>query len=384
MTHQPFDRIHRAWSAICRVGGGIHQSKIVSGGQAAVTTRALVFCALLLAMQVSGCDQFNQKPAPVAPPPPPPPPPVVAVATPAMAEPEPPPMISADDVIDEFLDRKPSERTDDMLIALSELDDGLNRIKELDLTKSPVTEAGLQVLSSFPRLKVLNLTGCQISNNALRKLPDCQHLEVLILADTPIDSGAMVHVGQLAELQELSLAGTALSDAGFVSLKGLKNLEVLQVDNNPNLTGREFGRLVADGAFSQLRELTANNTRLSTNGIDSISKLPLLEVFEGRNSGLTDALMVNIGKCTQLRVLNIGDTPITSSGMKRLAKLDVLEELDLSGCRAIADIAFNYLKANKSLRKLNVTDTSCTLPAVQLLANRFLVDTEIYFNNDVY
>ncbi|WP_437229980.1 leucine-rich repeat domain-containing protein [Planctomicrobium sp. SH661] len=328
-----------------------------------------------------GCE-----PKPEPPPPPPPPAPVVVTPPPQMTEPEPPPPPekTADEVIDDFLAVPSYQRTDEMLLKLAELKEGLTRITELDLSKAPVTEAGLVALASFPRLRQLNLSDCRINNNALKVLPECEHLEVLLLSNTSTDSGAMIYVSQLPKLQTLSLSGTALSDAGFVTLKDLNGLEVLSVANNPNLYGREFGRLVDEGAFNQLKELDVNGTHLATYGADSLHKLSNLEVFRGQGAGVTDPVMASLGKCEKLRILDISNNPVTSIGIKKLGKLDQLEELNLRECRAIADIAFNTLRFNKSLRSLDVTDTACTVQAVQLLADKFLPGAEITFNNNVY
>jgi len=301
-----------------------------------------------------------------------------------MPTPPSPPMKTADDVIDEFLESAPQERTDEKLIELSQLEDGLNRIKELDLKGSAVTEAGLGALGVFSRLKRLDLTGCQISNLALKSLPDCKALEVLILTDTPIDNGGLIYLSRLDRLYDLDLSGTAITDAGFVTLNGLSSLERLRLDRNPRLQGREFDRLVEDGGFAKLRFLAVNETRFPVQGLQSIQKLKQLEVFEGKNSGMNDLSLIPIGKCTGLRVLRLDGTAVTALGMKKLAKLDVLEELTLRDCSGIADIAFNFLKTNKSLRILDVTNTVCSEAAVQLLSARFLTDTDIIYNNTTY
>jgi len=360
-----------------------------------LSTTILKFRFLVIAgylLLATGCDQFNSTTPP--PPPPPSPPPVVATATVVptaeMAapvenpEPPPPPPKTDDDIVDEFFALPAAERTDEKLIELSQLERGRNRIKELDLKQSSITEKGLQALSAFPRLVVLDLTGCQITNDALRELPGCKNIDTLILANTLIDNGGLIHLASLEQLRELDLSGTSVTDAGFVSLKKLPELETLHLDNNPNLLGREFDRLVKNGAFAQLRTLTVNDTRFSLQGLDSIYKLRNLEFFSGENSGVTDGSLVNLGKCQELRVLQLGRTPVTALGMKKLNKLEVLEELNLHDCPGIADIAFNALKSNVSLRKLDVSNTSCTEAAVMLLASRYLVDTEIFFNNNIY
>lgn len=299
------------------------------------------------------------------------------------AEP-PPPMKTAEDIIEEFLASDSGSRSDEKLIELSKLADGLRKIRELDLRNSQVTEAGLEVLGAFPRLRIVNLTGCQLTNSALKGLADCQELEVLILAETPIDNGGLIHLARLKNLRELDLSGTQISDAGFISLKDLPALESLKVNRNQNLQGREFGRIVEDGGFSGLRTLSISETHFPMQGLQSLQKLKKLEVFEGNRSGMNDLSLVPIGKCTQLRVLRLDGTAVTALGMKKLAKLDVLEELTLRDCSGIADVAFNFLKANKSLRVLDVSGTACTEAAVQFLAVRFLVDTDIIYNSTTY
>lgn len=84
---------------------------------------------------------------------------------------------------------------------LAGLQENVAKITDLDLSRTSVTDAGLEILRKMPQLKRLNLRG------------------------TSVTDAALAHVQGLTNLQHLNLVGTKVTDAGLPALKGLKNLK---------------------------------------------------------------------------------------------------------------------------------------------------------------
>jgi internalin A len=73
-----------------------------------------------------------------------------------------------------------------------------------------------------------------------------------------------------------------------------------------------------------------------------------------------------------LKRLDLSFTYVNDQGIERLQELKQLEELTLDTCEFITDAAMNYLRVNKTLRKLNLRGTDITdvsLPHIAELTN---------------
>src|SRR5690606_12933015 len=116
--------------------------------------------------------------------------------------------------------------------------------------------------------------------------------------------------------------------------------------------------LIAQGCFPEMRELSASGTQIGFYGMTTVNALKELEILRLRKSNLNDGSLQAIGKCSKLRVLEIGDNPITDMGTQYLSKLKSLEEMSLADCRAVTDRTLNALKGLKSLKKLDLSQTS--------------------------
>ena len=71
----------------------------------------------------------------------------------------------------------------------------------------------------------------QVTDARLIHLKGLTNLETLELGDTKITDAGLVHLKGLTNLQELSLHYTQVTDAGLVNLKGLTKLKMLNLGN---------------------------------------------------------------------------------------------------------------------------------------------------------
>jgi Leucine-rich repeat (LRR) protein len=283
-------------------------------------------------------------------------------------------------LVSEFLQMSSFQRGDDVLAQVAALGEGRERIVNVDLTRSPVSNQGLKAIAGFPEMRLLNLTATRITDAALSVLPECKHLETLILDEAGVTSAGMAFIGQTPWLKSLSLQRTPITDADLTYLKGLPALEVLRLDGNSSLFGKQLGEVIDGKGLPSLREFTLSGTQLGFYGLNSANDLRSLEVFRANQAAINDQVLLALSKCPKLRVVIIGGNPVTNEGMKHMSKCKTLEELIVVDCRAVTDISFNYLKVLKGLKKLDVSQTSCTPQAVKVLADKFLTETDVVYN----
>jgi Leucine-rich repeat (LRR) protein len=108
----------------------------------------------------------------------------------------------------------------------------ISKLERLTVTRTQITDKGLAHLEGLTRLKVLGLQETRISGAGLGYLREMKNLEELDLSDTGIDNDGLAYLGALKRLRRLDLSGCpGVGEAGLMHLAGLENLEWLCVNN---------------------------------------------------------------------------------------------------------------------------------------------------------
>jgi hypothetical protein len=100
---------------------------------------------------------------------------------------------------------------------------------EIDLSNTPITDAGLKVLSIYPRLQRLELRSTKINGEGLEHLKELG-LRKLGLSRTKFTDTGLVYLEDLTTLEELDVSDTAFSDSGLAHVRKLRNLRLLRLE----------------------------------------------------------------------------------------------------------------------------------------------------------
>ena len=138
-------------------------------------------------------------------------------------------------------------------------------------------------------------------------------------------------------------ARTGLRDSDLTALKGLRNVEALDLDQCDAITDRGLSAL---RPLSGLKELDLSRNRLLVTPEDVQPKL-------------SDAALVHVGKLSNLRQLTLAGNHITDAGLARLTGLAHLEYLDLRET-LVTDAGLEPLKRLKRLKTLRAAKTRIT------------------------
>lgn len=341
----------------------------------------LMCCVGLICVAV-GCEQLkdfdvapetevvmgnpvDEQASPAAPPP-----------APAPAQPKPVPA-TPEQVVEQFLALPPHARGDEELARLAEFEKAARQLESLDLTGSPVTDAGLTHLAAMPQLTSLTLDQTRLSSAGLQPLSALTSLRDLSLDRMLIDDSAFTWVDSASSLETLTVRGTPITDTVIPQLAQLEALKVLSLDGNPNLLGREFSAAVREGHFAELTRLSVSGTQFGFYGLQEVPRLKNLVELHVANSAVGDEILASISRCGTLEVLDLAGNRITTRGVRNLTKLRELRELNLGNCLGIDDGALSTLSKLKKLETLDLTGTRCSLNAVQELKEKSLRDTSI-------
>src|SRR5690606_5127920 len=97
----------------------------------------------------------------------------------------------------------------------------------LDLSRSPVTDKGLEQISRLRRLKYLGLENCAVTDVGIAHLAALRQLQELRLTNTDVSDAALVHLEKLPKLKSLSLNSTRVSAEGVTRLaEALPNCQI--------------------------------------------------------------------------------------------------------------------------------------------------------------
>ncbi|WP_197441396.1 leucine-rich repeat domain-containing protein [Thalassoglobus neptunius] len=284
---------------------------------------------------------------------------------------------SPEEIVAAFQELPPPERTAQQLAEVSELSEGQETIVALDLTSGLLGDVDLQPISKLSNLRSLNLTKVPISGAGLNALAGLDQLEELILDSTQVGDDVGDVLKQMKSLKVLSLRQTGISDQVFTSLAKIPQLEVLHLDGNKVLRGKDFAIFVEQGSFQSLKELTAADSQLGFYGFRTADRLTNLEVLKISNSGVHDGALEPISGCQKLRELDLSSNNIGDAGIVPLKKLKALESLKLAGCQSVTNDALVTIRTMKQLKLLDLTGTDCSRAALELAANEHLPNTEI-------
>ena len=103
-----------------------------------------------------------------------------------------------------------------------------------------------------------------------------------------------------------------MNDQFYQHLTSLPQREVLHLDGNKSLIGRNFADLVIKNNFAELKMLSASNTKFGHYGLLSIDRLKKLEVLHIQNGGLNLKSIVPLSKCNSLKELNLSGNPMSN------------------------------------------------------------------------
>lgn len=119
------------------------------------------------------------------------------------------PALKADFFVKEYFEIK----------ALEELKQIEEQLVSLSLSKMPVTDADLKLLTRFSNLEILNLNATAIDGSGLENLTSCKNLKSISLSDTKVKTESLKSILTLPKLKTVYIWNTAIDAAGNTELK---------------------------------------------------------------------------------------------------------------------------------------------------------------------
>ncbi len=184
------------------------------------------------------------------------------------------------------------------------------------------------------RIEAISLDGLDaVNDQQLGQLWGLQAMHELGLSRTKVTDAGLEHLPQLASLTSLNLRGCPISDTGLASLGRLQNLTFLVADGglSPVRPFSDDGiRLLA--GLKQLQTLALVSESVSNPGLASIAdSSPKLSQLRTVGFKVTDEGVIPLTKLSNLRVLELSKSLLTDKSIETLSQLTWLTHLIVQG-----------------------------------------------------
>ena len=180
-------------------------------------------------------------------------------------------------------------------------------------------------LNSLTNLKVVVLSRTEVTDAGLEHLAGLENLQGLDLSDAGFTDAGLEHLSTLTNLKQLRLVRAQITDSGLKHLTALTHLEGLDLS----------GTYVTNAALESLTQLTALHTlalaslQITDSGIERLTELTNLARLDLRGTQITDAGLKHLQELRNLAELRLGGTQISDTGLKHLQSLTALRRLGL-------------------------------------------------------
>lgn len=216
-------------------------------------------------------------------------------------------------------------------------------------------------MQHFDRVSEVNVKGTSVTDAGLVHLRALANLEYLDLSKTGITDEGLTHVVGLTHLIRLHLDETGVTGAGLANLHGMKNLDWLILG-----TGVTDAGLVHVRALTNLKYLHLSGSGITNAGLAHVERLTNLTMLDIDRTGITDAGLVHISGLTKISTLILYKTGVTDTGLVHLSGLIDLYHLNLAAT-GITDAGLVHLRGLKNLAILKIGETGITNEGVEKL-----------------
>jgi hypothetical protein len=199
----------------------------------------------------------------------------------------------------------------------------------VSLARTPIDDSGLTHLVGLTELQVLDLTGTKVTGSGLKPLHGIKDLHTVRLIDCPVDDGTLAALDGWTTLYTLDLRGTRITDAGLKRIAGLKQLQTLSIAATP-VTEPGLANLAG---LSKLTALTLDDTTLGDGALPVLRSTLRLQALSLNGTRITDAGLEDLANWDALSSLHLEHTAITDAGLAHLQRVPMLHRVVLTNAR---------------------------------------------------
>lgn len=228
------------------------------------------------------------------------------------------------------------------------------KVRRVLLGKSKVDDKGLSRLLEVPTLEYLNIAHGSVVGPGLEQLKSLPNLRGLAMHGPQGLPENIKHIADFTELRSLEIDGRGVNDDSFAYFKKLVNLEVLDLVNSGDVTGRGCVHLKD---LPKLRWIDFRGNTHDDESLAAIGKMKQIQAIAwGNVERVSDEGLAALTGATSLQNVNLHGSQVSSEGLKHLKAFRNLKQLILSNTQ-IGDAALVHLRPLTTLERLHIKGT---------------------------
>lgn len=225
----------------------------------------------------------------------------------------------------------------------------LPELQSLDLSRTRISNSGLQLLAASVSLSRINLSFCPLLNSeSLKTLQLFSHLQQVTIAAVPLNLQAAAEFQQLCPNTKLTYDQTIAPDLQPLITKYSLDAQNLTAEST-------LGKHFEAGPIHSLEFHLPETTDLTP-----LQFLPQLESLRLTGEGVRDATLAGVFTSKNLKVLNLSDSRCSDSAMAGIHVLDSLERVTLNNVTLGAETLQSLAKL-PNLKTLDLNGTNINI-----------------------
>lgn len=191
------------------------------------------------------------------------------------------------------------------------IDFSASRMAQEDKT---ISDTDLAILAEVENLEMLDLSGSPISDAGIKHIAGLTKLNTLNLTDTQVTGEGII---ALMDLPLFQIAYKNCSDDVAIAIADITTVKILQLDG-PHLTNVGIAAL---GELPALRQLTLSGAQLTNEGLATLGNLKSLNALDISNTAISDEGLGILGGLSALNSVSLSGTKVTQAGVDQLQQL---------------------------------------------------------------
>jgi hypothetical protein len=200
--------------------------------------------------------------------------------------------------------------------------------------------------------------------DSLAALTRCPSVRELVVPKMANLEDTLSRVAKVTHVLSLRMRGIMATDDDVSALAGMKNLEYLDLSDNPSVTDAGIAGLAG---LENLRHLNLTDTRVTGTGLKDRADMVSLEQLRLKDCPVTDESLVVIPRFPKLTLLHLGGTQVSDTGLMGLVGWHSLQQVFWSDRMTIdGQHAFNaaFLTARRKAREAGVPMDPRDIPPI--------------------
>jgi len=215
-------------------------------------------------------------------------------------------------------------------------------LRDLNLTLTPVADAGLEPVGVFTELRSLGLASTQCTGTGFAHLTKLTKLENVNFHFTPLNDAGLKAIAQVPISGRLWFAHTKFTDAGAGALAGMTQLKRCGIGSADKASSGEAVAALVKLALEDLSLLDNQATPAGVAHASRIATLRRLDVSHGPT--VKDESMALVAGMPALEEFKLGSAQVTDEGLAQLAACKTLKKLSLSGLKKVTPAGIDRLR----------------------------------------